>query len=353
MSKTLKDLKEIAKYAIQGAPYATDKENFSAQDVDLAFAEEMKKLYTDFNSYRRNKYDIFELLQESVDAILPQDVLKIFGSFVEVKQIKQGQKATFKRKLGEMRARQFITQVGLSGIYETFRLDKETYEISVGAIGGAARVDLERMLDGHETMLDYRSIVVAGMANSIYALIQDALINASDEMPTKNFIQTSDVNGEEFKEGIKLVSAYGTPNILCSLDIAMELDGIVYDKNDEGLAIDPRDLANIRDYGYIGKYRGANVIVIPNSFTDETNEHLVINPAFAYIIPGDSKLIKLVMEGNTIVKDHDNADNSIEIQTYKKIGLALVSNNNWVLVEHSGISTDAFDVSSGYGVIED
>ena len=81
--------------------------------------------------------------------------------------------------------------------------------------------------------------------------------------------------------------------------------------------------------GYLANYKGHKVVVLPQSFEDETNTTKVIDPAYAYIIPtGAQKPVKVAFEGQTIVRDIDNADMSKEVQVYKKFGVATLITNN-------------------------
>ena len=70
-----------------------------------------------------------------------------------------GEKKLFKRGgLGRNRAKKFLTQVGLNGLYETFRLDEDT-SLKVKAIGGAVSIDFERMMDGAETLSEFMAVL--------------------------------------------------------------------------------------------------------------------------------------------------------------------------------------------------
>jgi hypothetical protein len=81
--------------------------------------------------------------------------------------------------------------------------------------------------------------------------------------------------------------------------------------------------------GYLANYKGHQVIVLPQSYEDETNETKVIDPSIAYIIPsGAEKPVKIVFEGNTIVREVENEDYSREVQTYKKVGVGNIVMNN-------------------------
>ena len=72
-----------------------------------------------------------------------------------------------------------------------------------------------------------------------------------------------------------------------------------------------------------------------------TNETTQINPGFAYIFPtGGEKIVKIVFEGNTQVDDFKNRDRSIEIEAYKKIGVAILTHHNWCIYENTELSGD-------------
>ena len=89
--------------------------------------------------------------------------------------------------------------------------------------------------------------------------------------------------------------------------------------------------------GYLANYKGHRVIVLPQSFEDETNTTKVIDPIYAWIIPtGAEKPVKIAFEGQTAVKEVDNHDWSREIRVYKKLGVgALITNNICVYVNSS------------------
>ena len=72
------------------------------------------------------------------------------------------------------------------------------------------------------------------------------------------------------------------------------------------------------------------VVVLPESFTDETNSTKVLDDSMIYIIPESSngKPVKIAMEGETIIDEFSNYDRSKEIQAYKKFGVALIVDND-------------------------
>mgnify|MGYP003294005971 CR=1 FL=1 len=86
-------------------------------------------------------------------------------------------------------------------------------------------------------------------------------------------------------------------------------------------------------------YKGNRIIVLPQSFTDETNATKVIDPSYAWIIPsgGNDKPVKVAFEGQTIVDEFTNYDRSREIQVYKKLGVVAMMTSNICVYEDSSL----------------
>lgn len=123
---TLNELKELAVCAAKNEAPA----NYSVDNVNEALADGLRELAGSVNQFMKNRYDIYEIIIQAADEIVPKKVIDAVGMFAEVQQVGQGQKAMFTTKLGRMRAKKFLTQVGLSGVYETFRLDTGRFEVS-------------------------------------------------------------------------------------------------------------------------------------------------------------------------------------------------------------------------------
>ncbi len=341
-----KNLFELALHALRkSAPT-----NFEVADVEDALRGEIKKLVGTYNLYRRNKLDLFELIQESFDEVLPTKVEAIFGRFAYVKQYAQGQKPIFNRTLGKRRAKQFVTKVGPAGIYETFRLDRSQFEIETEAIGGACRIDFERYLDGLEDLMDLYDIVLEAMQDWVYTEVQKALLASwsGTGRPSANKYTGSSFDAAEMVSLCNTVGAYGTPIIFCAPQFAATMNSAL-DYSAYAPNISLKDMDEIRENGYVTKFRGYTVVVLPQSFVDETNTKFVINPRVAYIIPaGKEKIVYIAMEGNTVVDDYKNkGDRSMEIQIYKKMGVGIVTPlNYWAMYQNTGITASGWDTLS-------
>ena len=340
---TINELRQLALHAVKGTAPA----EFTVENVNDAFVDGLKEFAGSYNQFMKNRYDLYDIIIESIDEILPRDVMASIGAFAEVQTVAQGQKAMFKKKLGRARAKKFLTQVGLSGVYETFRLDSDTFELGAHAVGGGATIDFERMLDGAESLAEVVGIVTEGLTNAVFVEVERALIAAYDNMPATNKYKGA-WSADEMVKLMTIVRAYGSPVIFaCPEFIAkMGADAIVPVSEVGQGVYSPKDIDAIHDTGFIKVFRGATVVEIPQSFVDETNTETYVDPSRAYVFPaGAEKVVKVVLEGATQIRDHENKDNSMEVYAWKKMGCAILHHNNWCIYWNSSIEdTSAKDI---------
>ena len=342
---TIQQLKELAVYSAKGqAPT-----NFSVENVDEALRDGLRELAGSINQFMKNRYDIYDIIIEAADEIVPNKVIDAVGIFAEVKQVGQGQKALFRTRLGKTRARKFLTQVGLSGVYESFRLDNGTFEVSAHAIGGACSIDFERMLDGAENMQELVALLTEAQTDAVYQEVQRALRAAVSQsgVPANNRANVTVGNTFDGAEMMKLIStvrAYGNGAVIFAppeFIAAMGADAIVPVpvSGNYGGVYHPQDIDAIHNTGYINIFRGTPIVQIPQSFVDEKNVETWIDPQLAYVLPtGGERVVKVVFEGNTQIWDFANADQSMEIHTYRKLGTAILAYHNWGIYKNADIT---------------
>lgn len=317
-------MKTVAK-ADPSAPtaYSYNNENYSYDALNETLRSEMNELAGTYSLYRENKNTLFALIEQTMDDLLPKRVLEQYGQFAEVKTFGQGDKPIFKHRTGRMRAKQFITRVGLAGIYEVFKLGQENFEVQTSAIGGAAQIGLEEFLDGRVDFAELTQIVMDGMDELVYREIAKALQASINQLPAANKGSSAGFDEAVFDRLLATAGAYGMPTIYCTYEFAAKMmpssDWISESMKDEKWA-----------NGYFTRYKGYPVIILPQSFEDETNATKVIDPGYCWIIPAgtDSKPVKVAFEGDTIVDEYVNHDRSREVQVYKKVGVVVMMTNN-------------------------
>ena len=202
-------IRELFVHAFKGT--SPDVTKYSAKDVKDTLAEKIHEIAYDLNSYRRNKLDLFQILQEAYDEIIPEYVGNFVGQFAEVKTVPRNTKAMFTVKRGRRRAKTFITEVGLSGVYESFRLDVDTFEVAAKAIGGAAYIDFERSLTGDEDITESANLLLEGLQEAIYREIMKCLMATvlNGDMPAANQVESDGFDPESMVKLCNIAKSYG------------------------------------------------------------------------------------------------------------------------------------------------
>ena len=332
MALDRQNLLTLMKKVASADPSAKVSYSFEGQDLTYAglneaLRTELQELAGSYSLYRENKNYIFSLMEETLDDILPKKVVEQYNQFAEVKTFAQGDSVKFKRPIGSnKRAKQFITRVGLAGIYEVFKLAKneETFEVRTSAIGGAAQIGFEEFLDGRVDFAEVTRIIMEGMDELIYKEVGAALKASINQLPPANYAAVNGFDEKTFDRLITIAAAYGEPTIYCTYEFAVRMIPKDAWRYTEAMK---NELWNT---GRLASYKGYKVVILEQGFEDATNEKKVIDPGYAWIIPtgADSKPIKVAMEGNTIVDEYTNYDRSREIQVYKKVGvIAMLANN--------------------------
>ena len=331
MALNKQDLVALAKVtarADSSAPtaYSYNGENFSYEELNNTLRKEMNEYAGSYRDFCENRNLIFAVIEETLDDVLPKKVEQSYGAFAEVKTFKQGDKPMFRRnKTSRQRAKQFITRVGLAGVYEVFKLGgSESFEVAISAIGGAAQIGFEEFLDGRVDFAELTAIVMEGMDELVYQEVANAMITSINQLPENNRGVANDFDEKLMDHLIMVASAYGTPTIYCTEEFAVKMvpeNGWLTDNMKE----------QIWNNGRLANYKGKRVVILPQSFTDETNSRKLIDSSYAWIIPAgaNEKPVKIAFEGETHVREvENNHDWSREIQVYKKVGVVAMLANN-------------------------
>ena len=326
----LLQLMKVTAKADASAPtsYSFNGQNLSYDALNETLRRELNELGGTNAAYRENKNTIFSLIEQTLDEVLPRKVTETYMQFAEVKTFGQGDKPIFRRKLNSNnRAKQFITRVGLAGVYEVFKLGKaeEAFEVRTSAIGGAAQIGFEEFLDGRVDFAEVTRIVYEGMEELIAKEVAHALKASINQLPPANRVAANGFDESEFDRLIYIASAYGVPAIYCTYEFAVKMIPQEAWRYTEGMK------EELWRTGRLANYKGHIVTILDQGFEDETNSRKVIDPGYCWIIPAgaNSKPVKIAFEGNTLVREDDNRGTwSKEIHVYRKVGVVAMLTND-------------------------
>lgn len=327
MALSDKELVALIRAAMNPSP----KTNFSVNGEPLQQAAiqktvemQLKEIIGNYADYRENWPKAFRLIEEAMSPILPQKVADAYASFAEVRTYGQSERPVFTRTVGEQRAKQFATRVGLAGRYEVFKLGTENFELQTNAIGTAAQVGFEELLDGRVNLAQLTSIVLDALDELIGKEVAAQLIASIGNLPAANRVVTNGFVEADMDRLIQVASAYGRPTIYCSREFAVKMvpqDGWISDAM--------RD--EMWRTGRLATYKGCPVVILPSSFEDETNSRRTLDPGYAWVIPAGAdgtKPVKIAFEGTMHMRDEpDNDDWSHTVHYYQKVGVGVILTN--------------------------
>ena len=228
MALDRKSLITLAKQVANANPsapvaYSWNEEKFSYGDLQETLRNELREIAGTYQLYRENKNTVFALLEETIDDVLPKRVLEQYGQFAEIKTFGQGDRPVFTQRIttaAKRRAKQFVTKVGLAGIYEVFKLDGKNYEVPTSAFGGAAQIGFEEFLDGRVDFADVLEIIMEGLDDAIYLEIERALKGAVENLQSANKTTQTTFVETEMDRLIAIADAYGQSTIYCTYEFA-------------------------------------------------------------------------------------------------------------------------------------
>ena len=227
--KNLFELAKVTANANSASPvaYSFGEEKLSYSALNETLRTELRELAGSPAAYRENKNTIFALIETVIDDVLPKKVIEAYGQFAEIKQFGQGDKPVFVQKVtaaSRRRAKQFITKVGLAGVYEVFKLDGKSIEVDTTAYGGAAQIGIEEFLDGRIDFNEILDIVMEGLDESVFVEIANALEAAIEKLPTNAKATSTGVFEEDELDGIlQIADAYGHATIYCTYEFAAKI----------------------------------------------------------------------------------------------------------------------------------
>ena len=337
----MENMKDIVDLAVATVTKENIPSEFTAADLENSLREQLKD-FQDYKYLRKHSADLYEIIEEVANVVIPKRVLEQFGGFAEIRRKGYGEKISFTVRTGKNRGKKFVTKAGDQGIYKTFTLDNRELVMQPRVYAGATRLEIEDFLLGRISMAELMDVLTEALGEKLYIEIQKALVasfNASDR-PAANKYSGNGLIVDEFDKLINTVRAYGeNVNIYCTFAFASKLYNMPGWAATTNPSISSRDLEDIRNQGYVGTYKGCSVIVLNQSFTDETNTETIVDDAYAYIIPtGAEKPVKIAFEGSTFVRNFTDAVLSQEISLEQMFDVAILQNNYWAIYRDESLA---------------
>jgi hypothetical protein len=281
--------------------------------------------------YRRNEILINEIIEETVDTILPIKLGERLGVFAEIVTVGDGVTKKFHIPNGKIKAA--YSALGVEQPRQ--KLYKGSLTVQTAPIAGAVYAEYEDLLAGRVNFAEMVMQLVDAIMDTIYAGIQEALIGAFGSVNNANRYAGASFNQSEFDKLKGTVQSYGKPMVIgTGVGLSEISNGAGFDWN----KTNELDRLDIRNLGHVAMYKGANVIELPNTFEDETNAAKVLDDGYVYIMPVDGvKPVKIVLEGAMKIRDKQERDWSTTKEYYRKAGISVLAINHLALFENTSL----------------
>ncbi len=276
---------------------------------------------------KANKNLIMALIEEVIDEVLPQKLQDRVGEFAEVKEYARDAEVVFNlRGRGKRRAYLTIKKGQRGGMYQAARLDELQMALPTWTETVGVFVTLEEILLGKYTLTDLMNNILDGFVERMYVQVIEALQAAT--VPAANIGSGQGIDNGQLDSVIRVVAAYGAPLI-------MGFHNVVAKINNSGFIsgaypnVPGTDLDELKDNGYIGKYKGTPIIKLPNYIVDETtNAEWLLDESKLFVLPAGEKPVKVALKGDLHIQEVEHPTGSVEWNAHKMLGVGLLLANN-------------------------
>lgn len=332
---------EQIKLLVKGALSKDASVNF--EDGQNAAVKALLEFYglNENSSYREVKRATkgdFSIIEEVIDELLPAELENIMGQWAEIKSFARDEEVKFNiPNLGKKRALLSIVPGARGGLYKARRLDGKSMTMSTKVYTAAVYVTLEDILLNRVTLGELMDNILKGITYQVYVEVVNALRTIYTLAPAANKHSAAGLVSSAFDNIVRVVSAYGTPTIVCFESFANKFSNAEGTTNPNVAAA---DLDDIRNYGRVQIYKGRPIVVVPNFITNEnTNATWAFSEADCFILPAGYKPVRVGMQGEGYIAPVQIPSGGEEEHYHKIMGVGLMLVNNCGVYHDTEIAT--------------
>lgn len=298
----------------------------SMEFAGLTYTAGMKMDYATY-SHPLVKHKLFNLIGQTIDAIVPRFLTNQFERFVDVRNTAWGDKLFIEVTSPDLFA---VTKVS-NGNINVRRQKLDRRSISLSPVMREIKIyeDLYRLLSGRVDWGTYVTKVAMSFVTAIHTDVYNALYDSYDGADSAYFASGA-FSGTTFNtivEHVKAanggvpVQAWGSKLALAKINAHTGFTAYP-GLNSQNM------LDDYNKMGYYGQFQGTDLIKIDQAHVANTDT-FAISDSFVIIAPaGLDKPVKLGFEGETIVTENaqnKNQDQSVEFTMQKMFDVQVLS----------------------------
>lgn len=326
------ELKSLLSAAAQNKAVA----NFSSADVQNAATNALIEHFgfkdASMRDIRARQNEVFAVIEEVIDEVVPQMVQDRTADFAEVRTYPRDASIVYKVPMAEASRRRMYKAIkpgARGGVYKAFRVDGYSVTVTAAVETVGYMITLEELLTGQRTVQELVGIIADAWIEKIYAKVFNALVTAAGAAPAVNKV-TAGV-GDEILPAyldrlVAIVRAYGNPMIV---GFPMHL-GLIANTTGSAYA-NPQDMADIRNQGYVGQYKGVPLVALPNYIIEHPASG-AIDWIFAetklFVIPAGVRPVKVAFQGESHLEEVKQPHGGYEYHNHRMMGVTVLFNNH-------------------------
>ena len=268
-------------------------------------------------SWGKNKYDVFELISEAVDAVVPRLLTDQFANIADIRTVAIGEKPIF--QVQDPKAIR-VGRVAAGDQDIRRQTIKDThYSIETEDFGASVYTELHQFMTGTIDWSNLIDRVAQAFTNHIQSTIAGALndsyslLNATDKVTGQATLDQVVKLAERIQvKANRNVEIYGTKAALSKLAEMANVNLYSGDMKNE-----------LNEKGFLGVVRGLKLNEIPQSFKVNKDE-FALDDNKLLILPEGEKIVGVVMEGDAITVEPDYTgrnDLQMGFKTIERMGI--------------------------------
>jgi len=274
-----------------------------------------------YKNFRENKYRVFAIIEEALDAVLGVVLTNQFDSLADVRNVNAGDKISFRVEDNNL-FRVARIAGGTNDLRRQKILNKHV-TVDTDWYGVKIYEELEMFIAGRVDWASMVNRVALSFSHFMGTKIYEAIANSYSALNSTRAV-TGTYNEDalldivehvEAKSGQK-ASIFGTKKALRAISKGIDL-------SDSG-----KDQLN--QMGYVGTLAGTDLILLPQAHKVGTEEFFV-DDKMLIIVPANEKIVKVVIEGDALMIESadagDRNDQQMEYILQKKFGVGVLQSS--------------------------
>jgi hypothetical protein len=308
---------------------------FSREDVQSATANALAEHFgfkdATLRDIRGKQAEVFAIIEEVVDEVVPRMVQDRTSDFAEVRSYPRDASIVYRIPVLEASRRRLYRAIkpgSRGGIYRAYRLEGASVTAATAVETVAYMITLEELLTGTRTIQELVSILTDAWIEKIYVKVFQALLAAAGDAPQINRVVSAagdEISPTYLDRLIGIVRGYGKPVIL---GFPQHLQ-LIANTNSEYFA-NTDDLADIRNRGYVGMYKGIPLVELPNYIIRHGNTAIewLFGEETLFILPAGERPVKVAFQGESHTEEVKQPHGGFEYHNHRLMNVLVLFNQH-------------------------